>query len=114
MSLAPAAADHLASRSRRACSIFVSADDVVPTNANESRAMQPDRTNDFVFMAPSSPESNVASMFFQRRIRKPGNQEQIDFSTRRRPRKVICYSLATAATFKHCAALARQTKIGRA
>jgi hypothetical protein len=37
----------------------------VPANANESRAMQPDRNNGFVFMAPSSPESNVASMFFQ-------------------------------------------------
>src|SRR5439155_11508719 len=104
------AADHLASRSRRACSIFVSAAAAVPANVNESRAMQPARTNDFVFMAPSSPESKEASMFFQRRIRKPGNQEQIDFSRRRRQRKIICYSLATAATFKHCAALARQTK----
>src|SRR6266478_2839692 len=65
MSLAPAAADHLASRSRRACSIFVSAADTAPINASKSRARQPARNDDLVFMAPSSPESNEASMFFQ-------------------------------------------------
>jgi hypothetical protein len=36
-----------------------------PTIANESRLMQPDMNNDFVFIAPSSPESKIASMFFQ-------------------------------------------------
>src|SRR5437870_13240380 len=54
-SLAPAAADHLASRSRRACSIFVSAAAAVPANVNESRAMQPHRNNDFVFIASIEP-----------------------------------------------------------
>src|SRR6266446_1219300 len=77
-SLAVAAADNWASASRRACSmtLFVSADEAVPKNANESRAKQTDRTNGFVFMVSSSPELNVASMLFQtdsrRRLRLPG------------------------------------------
>jgi len=43
----------------------VSAAGARQTNANEKRTTQPDRNNGFVFMAPSSPESHEASMFFQ-------------------------------------------------
>src|SRR6266446_5538053 len=45
--------------------LFVSAADAAPINPNKSRAKQMDRTNGFVFMASSSRELNLASMFFQ-------------------------------------------------
>jgi hypothetical protein len=51
--------------------LFVSAAEAVPKNANESRAKQTDRTNGFVFMVSSSRELNVASMLFVGRGQRP-------------------------------------------
>src|SRR4029077_20724111 len=95
MSLAPAAADHLASRSRRASSIFVSAAQQTAAAAAPSVKVT---TSVFVFMAPIEPGIERSVNVFPKWCRFQFGEEVVDLHLE------LVWACRTTVFFAHWAA----------